>query len=132
MFVAQTYELPPLVNYFGKGTTAEIQRSSTLEGEGNGPRMLTESWSVTADNGDSFLLSLHSQHGKLGWSSGEALVHGVVEPDFRHIYRYDQLIELFMSNAIGLVPNGEISFSASGPEVFDGTEVLQAATVIPV
>ena len=132
MFVTQTYELPPVASAYGNGIAASVDRTFGLEGEGAGPRTQRETWTVAAENGETFNLDLTYERGRMSWSSSEATPYSAANPDFYRIYRYEQMVDLIMSNALERKLNGEISFTASGHSAFDGTEVIQAAIVIPV
>ena len=132
MFVTQTYEVPPVVNVYGKASSASITRDVQLSGTDDGPRTRSENWTVEAQNGDKLTLNLSYEQGRFGWSSGEAMPYSATTPDFHRIYRYDQLIELASSAALDRKLNGEISFEASGPAMFDGSEEVRAITVIPM
>jgi hypothetical protein len=58
-----------------------------------------------------------------------------VNPDFSRIYRYDQLVDLAMSQELGKPLDGSVSLSSSIPElsgIFDGSESLMAIMDIPV
>lgn len=132
MFVLRTYETPPVVAVYGNAVAAEISRVSTLSGSGDGPRERTETWEIAAENGDRISVKLDYSQGRPGWSSGEAMPYSAETPDFHRIYRYDQLADLAMSTGLGRPLDGEIAFDASVPSLLDGTQELQAVTVIPV
>jgi hypothetical protein len=132
MFVLRTYETPPVVAVYGNAVAAEISRVSALSGSGDSPRERTETWEVAAANGDRISLELDYRQGRPGWSSGEAMPYSAETPDFHRIYRYDQLADLAMSTGLGRPLDGEIAFEASVPSLLDGTQDIQAITMIPV
>ena len=132
MFVARTYETPPVLGVYGNAVGAAITRTASLSGEGGGPRTREERWTVEAENGDRIAFELSYEQGRPGWSSGEATPYSSEVPDFHRIYRYDQLADLAMSVGVSRPLDGEARLEASVPPLLDGTEVLQAITVIPV
>lgn len=132
MFVARTYETPPLQGVYGNEVSASISREATLAGEGSGPRQVGEGWRIEAENGDRFSVQLSYSQGRPGWSSGEATPYSAETPDFHRIYRYDQLADLAMSAGVGRPLDGEITVEANVPPLLDGTQELRAVTVIPV
>lgn len=132
MFVARTYETPPVLGIYGNAVAAKISRAAAMSGEGAGRRHVDEAWIVEAGNGDRIGFDLSYHRGRPGWSSGEARPYSGASPDFHRIYRYDQLADLAMSAGAGRPLDGEIEFEASVPPLLDGSQKPLAVTVIPV
>lgn len=135
MFVTRTYETPPVVNPYENSVPASIARSSSMDGPADGPKIYKEAWSLKPETGGEISLNLSYQSGKPGWKSSKATPYSNKKPDFYRIYKYEQLAELAMSNALGLKLNGEISFKSSIPELanmLDGSESLMGVLAIPM
>lgn len=134
-FVTRVFEEPPVVDPYGTSVAADIGRTMGYSDEGAGVRRQTESWTVRSEAGDELALDLAFDVGRFSWSTGnESRPYSAANPEFFRIYRYDQLIAVAMSDGLGLTLDGEVDFTASGPDlaaVFDGSEDLVAIMVIP-
>lgn len=134
-FVTRVFETPPVADSYGNGTAARIARSHTLGDAGDGARRHTERWSLAPDSGGTLEISLDYSAGRPGWSSSELLPYSAADPDFHRIYRYDQLLELAMSDALGKPLAGEIAYETDIAELaamLDGSETLTGVMVVPV
>ena len=135
MFVTRVYETPPVADSYGNGAAAAISRETALSGPADGARVQRDMWVVAPETGGEIRLELNYAAGRPNCGHDETRPYSAAKPEFHRIYRYDQLADLAMSTALGKALDGEISFSASVPEldsVFDGREVLTAVLVVPV
>ena len=135
MFVLRVFEMPPVASSYDNGIAASISREFTLTGSADDTRTHQEVWRIEPETGGVLGLDLTYRSGRPGWSSSEAMPYSAVNPDFHRIYRYDQLVDLAMSAALGRELNGDIQLQSSIPEfagVFDGDESLTGILVIPV
>ncbi|MBS0124375.1 hypothetical protein KB874_09515 [Aestuariicoccus sp. KMU-90] len=134
LFVYRIFASDMSANPYSNSVAAEVARSSATTGPANGGRTRTESWAVSYDGG-TLALELSFVSGKAGWGPAEAFPHSAVNPDFSRIYRYDQLVDLAMSTAVGKPLDGTVSLSSSIPEltgIFNGAESLVAIMDVPV
>lgn len=135
MFVATTYETPPVVDPYSNSVSANIARLASVDGVAGQPKMYRESWTVNPTTGGELSLELMYKSTKPGWKTSKAMPYSNKKPDFYRIYKYDQLAELVMSKAMKKEINGDISFKSSIPELsgmMDGSESLVGIVAIPV
>jgi hypothetical protein len=71
------------------------------------------------------------------WAPGEALPYSAARPDFHRIYRFEQLVDVAMSRAMGKDLDGSIEIEVEGgpadfAALFDGSEALVGVMSIPV
>lgn len=134
-FVTRIYETPPVISPYSNSIAAQIARSASLDGPAEGARINKEVWVVTPEAGGEIRLDLRHQAGIPSWSASETTPFSSVEPDFHRIYRYQQLVDLAMSTALGKKLEGKVDFRSNVPELadmFDGTESLVGVIAIPV
>lgn len=135
MYVTRVYETPPVASDYGNGVQADFSHSASLESRIDGTRVSKASWNIKPKTGGEISFNLSYITGMPGWKPAEATPYSSVNPDFHRIYRYEQLADLAMSNAIGRELNGDVSFQTSIPELagmFDGGEKLVGVLSIPV
>ncbi len=133
-FVTRVYETVPIADSYGNGAAATIRRELSLEDADDG-REHEETWSVEPETGGQMTLKLKYDAGRPGWQKGqESQPYSAARPEFHRIYRYDQLVDLAMSDALGKPLDGEIEFAAEIAEMsgYDGSETLKALLVVPV
>lgn len=134
-FITRIYETPPVIGPYSNSVSAQIARSSSLEGPADSERVKKEVWVVKPKSGGEIRLGLSHQAGIPSWSASETMPYSSATPDFHRIYRYQQLAYLAMSTAIGKELNGEVEFRSSVPELaemFNGTESLVGIITTPV
>ncbi len=134
-FVTRIYATPAGYDPYGNTVPARISRSATIESAGNDAPTLGESWTVHPEGGGEMAFSLRYQSGTPSWSASEAMPYSNVNPEFHRIYRYDQLVDLAMSEPLGKPLAGEIALESSIAELagmFDGNERIVAVIVIPM
>jgi hypothetical protein len=134
IYVFRIFTSDPESDPYGVNVAAEISRSNSLTGPAGGGRQSTDAWTMIATGG-ALSFSLDYTTGKRGWSSSEANSYSAANPDFYRTYRYDNIIDLVMSTAIGKPIAGEFSLSSSVPElagIFNGSEEVIAILDVPV
>lgn len=134
-FVLGVYETPPVASDYGNGVSADFTRELSVKDTGMGAVQRTETWAMSAVDGNSLTVGLNYQHGPAGWSSSQAKPHSASDPGFYRIYKYEQLVELAMSTAIKRDLNGTLNVSAGGDDLgalLDGSETLTGILVVPV
>jgi hypothetical protein len=135
LYVTRVYETPPVASDYGNGVQAEFSHSAAIKSWLDGTRVSKASWHIKPKTGGEISFNLSYETGMPGWKPAEATPYSSVNPDFHRIYRYEQLADLAMSNAIGRELKGEVSFQSSIPELagmFDGSEKLVGVLSIPV
>lgn len=135
LFVTGIYTTDPENDPYGLNTGAEISRASALGGPADGGRDSSEAWSVAPATGGALALDLTFTTGRRGWSQSEALSFSAANPDFHHIYRYDNIVDVVASSAMGKPLDGSASLTSSIPElagVFNGEEQIAAVLDVPV
>lgn len=135
MFVTKVYETPPVVSSYGNGQAAAFTRDLALSTSTDGPRHHRESWAIEPQTGGRIDLVIDYQPGRYGWSASEARPHSATNPDFSRIYRYEQMVDLAQSTALGRDLNGTISLQSDVPELsglFNGSETVTGVMVVPV
>jgi hypothetical protein len=135
IFVLRTYSTEPAeIDPYGVNIPAEIERSNSLAGPAEGGRASADNWTVSVDGGQ-LALALSYTTGKRGWSASEAKPFSAANPDFYRIYRYDNIIDLVMSQAVGKPMQGSYALTSSVPEltaIFNGNEETMAILDVPV
>lgn len=128
LYVYRILASDPLPNPYGNSVAAKVLRKTTDSGDANGARMRTEYWSVETGQGTNMTLELAFNSGRRSWSSAEANPFSNTDTDFSRIYRYDQLVDVVSSAAMGKPLHGTYTLKAFGPEVgdlfSDGAEVV--------
>ncbi|MDU8946357.1 hypothetical protein [Ovoidimarina sediminis] len=113
---------------------ADIARSASIESVGSNAPKRSETWTINRDGGE-MVFSIDYESGPLSWGAGEALPYSNTKPDFHRIYRFDQLVDLAMSEPAGKPLSGSMSLESSIPELanmFDGSERIVAVIVVPM
>lgn len=135
LFVTGIYTTAPESDPYGLNTAAGISLSSAQGGPAAGGRNSSQTWTVAPETGGELALSLDYTTGRRGWSTSEALSYSAANPDFHHIYRYENIIDVVMSSAMGKPITGEFSLTSSVPElagIFNGSESVAAILDVPV
>ncbi len=135
MFVLRIYTTTPERDPYGVAMQAGIARTLSVTGPANGPRESDDFWRVVVEDGGKIRLDLKYTTSKRGWSDGELLPYSAANPNFYRIYRYNQLVDLVMSKAVGKPMNGEFKLVSTVLEladVFDGSEEVVAVLDVPV
>ncbi|GGE40101.1 hypothetical protein [Actibacterium pelagium] len=136
MFVAKDYGSPPLAAPYGKGTAATLSKSGSDMVNTEGDVSVSVSFSVAPETGGEIGFDLSYTAGTPSLSEDQtAMPHSTEDPEFHRIYRYDQLVELLMSKALGKPLNGTVTYTVTAPELaaaFDGSEELVSILAIPV
>ncbi|MCW3783356.1 hypothetical protein [Defluviimonas salinarum] len=131
----RTYATAERYDPYGNGEAAEIRRSATLESAGTAAPKWAEEWTLAPESGGELTFTLRYQSGTPSWSASEALPYSNTNPDFHRIYRFDQLVDLAMSEPLGKALDGDMSLGSSVEGLaglFDGSEKVVAAMVIPM
>ncbi|MFY0692357.1 MAG: hypothetical protein JXR14_10610 [Paracoccaceae bacterium] len=135
LYVLRIYTTDPAPDPYKNAVASDIAHSASASGPANAGRMRKEDWTIAPDGGGEITLSLDFTSGKRGWSSDEARPFSNTDPEFSRIYRYNQLVDLVMSTAVGKPMSGEVAFSSTVPELvkmFDGAQELVAILDVPV
>ena len=99
-----------------------------------GMTSVEETWSFTAESGDSVQVQVQYIRGVPVRANAEALVYSAAKPDFYRIYRFEQATDVVRSAVTGIDRAQKVSFKASGRQLtplFDGSEQLISVTVNP-
>lgn len=135
MYVLQILTTAPERNPYGVASAADISRTKSLSGPADGGRISTDEWRIVPSDGGEVVFALNYTTGKRGWTPGELFPFSASDPDFSRIYRYDQMVDLVVSTALGKPASGEFNLESTAPvlaEVFDGSEEIVAVMDIPV
>ncbi|MDJ0857925.1 MAG: hypothetical protein QNI90_07080 [Dinoroseobacter sp.] len=135
LFVLRQYEIGTQGGAYGTSIPAAITHNQSLEGDDGKARMRREMWSFAPSTGGEMKVDLTYQAGTPVWTSGEMRPYSPVDTDFHRIYRYDQLVDVAMSEGLEKSLDGEIKIDCSIAELadhFDGTEELLAVLEVPM
>ncbi len=135
LFVLDTYTTVPEDDPYGVNDGAEIDRASSVSGPANGGREHSDMWTITAEGGGALTLELGYSSGNANWMPGEAFPYSSINPEFSRIYRFEQLVDLVASSALGISGRGEVELTNSIPAlsgILDGTEEIMAVMDVPV
>lgn len=135
MYVLRILTTVPERNPYGVAAAAQIERTKSLSGPANGARESSDEWRIMPAEGGELVFKLNYTTGKRSWSPGELFPHSAANPDFLRIYRYDQMVDLVVSSALGKPSSGEFSLTNTIAEleaVFDGSQETVAVMDVPV
>lgn len=135
MYVLRILTTVPERNPYGVATAADIARTKSLSGPANGARVSSDEWRVMPSEGEELVIALDYTTGKRGWTPGELFPYSAANPDFSRIYRYDQMVDLVVSSALGKPSSGEFSLTSNVSElgaIFDGSQEIIAVMDVPV
>lgn len=135
VYVTRIYATPQDYDPYGNAVLSSISRSASIESRDNDPARITEAWSVSPEGGGELTLDLSYVAGTPSWGADEAFPYSSVNPEFHRIYRYDQLVDLAMSEALGKELDGDISIQSSIGElggIFDGSERIVGVVYVPM
>lgn len=135
MFVLRIMTTVPDRNPYGVATAAGIARTKSLSGPANGGRTSFDEWRIMPAGGGELVFTLNYTTGKRGGSQGELTPHSAANPDFSRIYRYDQMVDLVVSKALGKPSSGKFSLTGTVAEldtVLDGSQETIAVMDVPV
>ncbi len=134
-FVVRVYEEEPLVSPYGNSVAADIGRQAHFSDPGGGARTIGEEWIVQTGSG-MLEIDLSAVVRGFRWATGGvSKPYSSLTPDFFRIYRYDQLVGVGKSSAMGIPLAGTATLSVTDPDlaaVFDGSETLEAIVASPV
>ena len=122
------YDLFPDAEY------ASAMRNSRFEGTDDTARQ-TETWRFESDVGGSLEITFDFEVGLGMWTSSDARPFSSSDPGISWVFRYDQLVDLVSSKAVGKPLSGNLAVSADLPgfeTVLDGSETLMGILSIPV
>lgn len=135
MYVLRILTTVPERNPYGVAESAEIERTKSLGGPANGARLSSDEWRITAAQGGELVFTLNYTTGKRGWTPGELFPYSASNPDFSRIYRYEQMVDLVVSTALGKPASGDFNLTNSASEladIFDGNHEITAVMDVPV
>lgn len=135
LFATRIYATDADKDPYAVAVSAEVGRTSKLDGATAGERVRSEEWSVRPETGGSITVRYAHDAGVPVWSEGESRVFSAANPEYHRIYRYRQLDDLAMSEGLGKALSGEIEIRVDVPELatlFDGSERLVALITRPV
>ena len=135
MYVLRILTTVPERNPYGVAEGAEIERTKSLSGPANGARLSSDEWRIVSPQGEELVFTLNYTTGRRGWTPGELFPYSAANPDFSRIYRYDQMVDLVVSTALGKPSSGEFSLTISAGElasIFDGAHEITAVMDVPV
>lgn len=114
------------------GAKAVVSRR--LWTEDDGIARADESWAFDDSGGESARLQVQFERGIAAMTSGQAVVHSNVKPEFYRLYKTEQAVDVVRSDPLGIDHIRNYFFKASGPRlstIFDGTERLVSVTSLP-
>lgn len=133
LFITRVFERAPLADTYGNSVEADLMHEISVRAQGGGAPAHVERWIVRSGEG-ALDLTLSYDRGTPGWSEREVRPHSAADPDFFRIYRYEQLVDLAMSNALAKPLSGEVALTSDIGELaeaLNGNHELQAILVIP-
>ena len=105
-----------------------------MTGPATGGRDSSDQWAIVAEGGEINLMLTYTT-GKRSWSPGESTPYSAANPDFYRIYRYRQLVDLVMSEALGKPMTATFMLFSTIPElsgILGGSEKVVAVLDVPV
>lgn len=136
MFITRVFEPAPMVDPYSNSVAAQITRSTQSAVGADGATARSENWVVSPEGGGEIAVDLSFASGTASLvRGGEAMPYSAARPEFHRIYRYDQVVELVMSTALGKTVAGQAEVRVDLPDMagmFDGSEQLAAILSIPV
>jgi len=130
LFSPASYVPGPYSNY----VYAKADLDRKVHSDPTGMTNVEETWSFTAESGDSVQVQVQYIRSVPVRANGEATVYSAVKPDFYRIYRFEQATDVVRSAVTGIDRAQKVSFKASGRQLtplFDGSEQLISITVNP-
>jgi hypothetical protein len=124
LYLFRIHTTNPDSDPYGVAVAAQIERAFALSGAANGERDVNDEWSVALDGGGEMNFAVSFKTGNRSFAPGEAVPYSAENPEFSRIYRYDQVVDLVMSEPIGKSISGDFKLTSSVPEfsaIFDGT-----------
>ena len=134
-YVLQIMTTVPERNPYSVAIPAAISRTRTLSDPASGPRTISDSWTIAPEGGGTVSIELDYTAGKRGWSAGESTPYSGADTSFSRIYRYDQMVDLVVSEGLGKPASGTYSVASDVPalsEIFDGNERIMSVMDVPV
>lgn len=135
MYVLRILTTVPERNPYGVAEGAEIERSKSLSGPANGARLSSDEWRIMTTQGEELVFTLNYTTGRRGWTPGELFPYSASNPNFSRIYRYEQMVDLVVSTALGKPSSGDFSLTNSVSElasIFNGAHEIIAVMDVPV
>ncbi|MDJ0637584.1 MAG: hypothetical protein QNJ20_02020 [Paracoccaceae bacterium] len=135
LYVLRLLTTVPERNPYSVNVAAEVSRTRSLVGSADGTRKSSDEWRISSAAGEELVFRLDYVEGKRGWSMGESFPHSAADPDFSRIYRYEQMVDLVMSKAVGKPSSGDYSLTNGISDletVLDGSEEIIAILDVPV
>jgi hypothetical protein len=130
LFSPASYTPGPYSNY----VYAKADLDRKVHSDSTGMTSVEETWSFTAESGDSVQVQVQYIRGVPVRSNAEATVYSAAKPDFYRIYRFEQATDVVRSVVTGIDRAQKVSLKASGRQLtplFDGSEQLISITVNP-
>jgi len=135
LYITRIYSDDTAHDPYGLVRAAAISRKHTLVGPAGAPATRSEEWAIAPAGGGEIILRFSHTAGTPVWTEGENRIYSAANPEFFRIYRFRQIDDLAMSEAMGKPLAGEIEVSVTVPELaamFDGTERVTAVISRPV
>lgn len=135
LYMLRIHTTNPESDPYGVAKPAEVGRELRRSGSAIAGRDVSDDWSILPSGGGEMRFSLRYKTGTRSFAPGEALPYSTVNKEFFRVYRYQQMVDLVMSDAVGKPISGEFQLTSSVPEfseIFDGTEKTVAILDVPV
>ena len=119
---------------YGNFSHAKVTIDRHLHTDANGASIVEEAWEFIGDSGDKVQLRLKYVRGVTTRSKVETRVYSGTNPDFYHIYRFEQAVDIVQSVPVGIDRTQKVVFASSGPkfsQLFNGSEQLISITSLP-
>lgn len=134
-YVLRIMTTVPERNPYSVAVPAAISRTRTLTDPADGPRTVSDAWMIAPDGGGTVSIALDYTAGKRGWSASESTPYSSADPAFSRIYRFDQMVDLVVSDGLGKPASGTYSVTSDVADlsaVFDGSEQIVTVMDVPV
>lgn len=135
LFVLKIYATPSDYDPYGNAEQAVITRTTKTDGPADQGRTRYENWRIQPAGGGDMGFYLDYTAGTRSWAASKARPFSNTDPEFSRIYRYEQMVDVAMSEPLGKALNGGFNFTTSVPELmelFDGNQKAVAIMDVPV
>ena len=114
LYVLRILTNVPERNPYGVNVAAQVSRSRSLVGSADGTRRSSDEWRISPESGGEMVFTLDYTEGKRSWGPSKSFPHSAANPDFSRIYRYNQMVDLVMSKALGKPASLTLMRSSTG------------------
>lgn len=134
MFVLRILTTVPERNPYGVASAATIKRNLQIVGPADGANTSADTWTINPETGGEITFNLAYTVGKRAWMPAELFPYSAANPEFSRIYRFNQLVDLVISEGLGKPSSGTFKLESDVTEfapLFDGNEKIVTVIDIP-